>query len=490
MIRKLLLMAILLGFVSDGAAMDLEGRVKEVTLDNGMRWFFVERHTSPTFSGVIQFKVGGADEKTGQTGLSHMFEHMAFKGTKLVGTTDYESEKIILDEIEIVANQLTTEQTKDMPDTTLLGGLSQRLIQLRAEHKKHVVKDEFWQIYNRNGAHNLNAGTSKDATTYMVSLPSNRLKLWCLMESNRLADPVFREFYSERDVVMEERRMRTDTNPSGKLYEQFLAAAYTAHSYSWPTVGWMSDISQVTAEEGRELYRTYYVPNNGVGVLVGDFDTDEAVALVEEYFGRLPAGPEPPAVTTSEPEQIGERRITVNFDAESQLMIGYHVPVYPHPDDVVVDVISSVLTTGRTSRLHTALVKEKGYVSEIRSFRVPGDRFPNVFTISAEPRSPHTTEVVEFAIYDEIERLKNEPVSERELQKLKNQLDATLIRGLSSNLGLAWRVAYAVQLSGDWRYFENYRSSLERVTPEDIMRVAQTYLTEQNRTVAILKRVP
>ncbi|RMH69872.1 MAG: insulinase family protein [Gemmatimonadetes bacterium] len=468
--------------------MDLDDKITELTLHNGMRWFFVERHTAPTFSGVIQFKVGGVDEVEGQTGLSHLFEHMAFKGTSVIGTRDYQAEKIILDQIDELARQFTLEQRKPVPDQLLLEELYQQLVQLNLEHRQYVIKDEFWQIYNRHGANNLNAGTSKDTTSYLVSLPANRLELWCLMESNRLADPVFREFYSERDVVMEERRLRIDSNPSGKLYEQFLATAYTRHPYRWPTIGWMEDISQVTVEQAQALYRTYYVPGNGVGVLVGDFECAEAIRLVQTYFGQLPAGDLPPEVTVEEPPQTEERRIIVEFDAEPELLIGYHVPTYPHPDDVTIDVISNLLTNGRSSRLYMALVKQQEVATEVNSFRVPGDRYPNVLAINVIPRAPHSPTVIEERVYLEIERLKTEPADAWELQKLKNQLDATLVRGLGSNLGLASRIAYAVHLSGDWHYFKTYRQRLAQVTADEIMRAAQTYLTPQNRTVATLQR--
>lgn len=483
----LIIIALLL-IASSAVAQSLEGKIEELTLENGMRWYFIEKHTSATFSGVTMFKVGGVDEEIGKTGLSHLFEHMAFKGTEIIGTTDYDAEKVILDQIEVVANALTAEEHSATPDTARIRKLSKELEELRKEHKKYVVKDEFSQIYNKHGASGTNAMTSKDYTAYINSLPANRLELWCQMEAQRIYAPVFREFYSERDVVVEERRMGVETRPRGKLFEQFLASAFIAHPYRWETVGWMSDIRQVTVEDARQLYEKYYVPSNGVGVLVGDFETETAKQLVRKYFDVLPAGPNPPEVITKEPKQEGERRITVEFDSEPLMMIGYHIPTYPHRDNVIMDVISSVLTSGRTSRLHKRLVQQEEMVTRIYSYDTPGDRYDNVFVVFAEPRAPHTLEEIEAVIYEEIQRLKTEPVSQRELQKMKNQIDASMIWRASNNLWFAFGIARSALLFGDWRYYENYRDELVTVTPEDVMEAAKKYLTKSNRTVTTLKR--
>ncbi len=487
---RLILCAVLAAGLAAAAARaaGLEGRVTETTLDNGMRWFFVERHASPTFSGVIRFGVGGVDDAPGRTGLAHLFEHMAFKGTTVIGTRDYEAEKTILAEIEDVADKLTQEQLKDPPDAEVIKKLSERLAALRAEHKKYVVKDEFFQLYNRNGATGLNAGTGNDGTTYLVSLPSNRLQLYCLMEAQRLADPVFREFYTERDVVLEERRTRVDTNPRGKLYEQFIATAFEGHPYGRPVIGWAPEISRVTVAQARAFYRRYYVPGNAVGVLVGDFVTADAEKLVEEYFERVPAGPQPVSAIPPEAKQSQERRVEVPFDAEPDIFIGYHVPTYPEPDSVTIKVISFLLSGGRSSRLYKRLVKEEELATSIDTYTEPGERFPNLFVLDPIPRAPHTTAEVEAAIYEELARLKSEPVSARELQKIKNQADAAMLWRLATNLGLAATIAFYEQTYGDWRYYYEFREQLEDVTPADIMRVASKYFTEENRVVAVLKK--
>lgn len=469
-------------------AQNIENRVVEHVLSNGMRFLLLERHQAPVFSGTIMFKVGSVDERPGITGLAHLFEHMAFKGTKTVGTRDYAKEKPLLDTLDQVAQALDEELKKgSRADSTRLTDLMTQFRQAQEAAGQVVIKDEMDEIYSKNGGTNSNAGTGSDMTLYYVSLPSNRIELWALMESERILNPVMREFYAERDVVAEERRMRTDTQPTGKLYEQFIATAFQAHPYQWPTVGWMSDITRVTRSEAEAFYHTYYTPNNAVAAIVGDIKTQEVIPLLEKYFGRIPRGPDPPLVRTTEPEPIGERRVAVEFDAEPQLMIGYHKPTVPSHEDYVFDVINGILTEGRTSRLYTKLVKEKQLATSVSTSNgEPGGRFDNLFVIMATPRHPHTTEEVEQAIDEEIERLKTEPVTDRELQKVRNQLEANFLRGLNSNDGMAFRLTYFQTIAGDWRYTVRHSQVIAKITPDDIRRVAARYMTKTNRTVATL----
>ena len=523
MYRTILLAAAF--FALPAAATDLESRVTEHTLDNGMRFLFVERHQAPVFAARLMVRVGGVDEHTGYTGLAHMFEHMAFKGTRRIGTRDYAAEVPLLKEIEEVAIDLRQARAAAPPEAldalraraaqlqaadpdadleTLLGDetaeeplyldvflevdhLESELKRLQTEHKQHILSEEFWQIMLQNGATGLNAGTGKDYTVYEESLPANRLELWALLESERMLAPVFREFYVERDVVAEERRQRTDNNPGGKLYEALVTTAFQAHPYGFPTVGWMSDINNFTATEARQFYDTHYVPNNMVAVLVGDFDTAAAIALVEQYFGRLQAGPPPPEIITREPPQEGERRTQIEYDAEPQVFIAFHKPTAPHRDDYVFDVISDLLTgTGRSSRLYKRLVKEDRVAASVSSGGAPGSRYDNLYYISATPLHPHTTADIEAAVYEELERLKNEPIGEREFQKVLNNLEAGFVRRLSSNEGLAGTLAYFETVIGDWRYIANHAEVIETLTPQDIQRVARTYFNASNRTVATL----
>jgi predicted Zn-dependent peptidase len=461
--------------------------VVRVTLDNGMRFLIVRRGTAPVFSANLRFKVGGVDDRAGATGLAHLFEHIAFKGTSTIGTRDAAREAEILDALDRVVRDLHRELDRGAAaDPKHLESLRAEMESLKKRQDELSVKNEFMQILASNGAEGINASTGEDLTSYVVSLPSNRLELWCLLESARLRDPVLREFYSERDVVMEERRFRIDNQPQGKLYEQLLLAAFAAHPYRVSTVGWMSDLERLTRPQAMEFRRAYYVPNNAVAALVGDVDPAAAERLIRRYFGGLPAGAPPPPVITVEPSQAGERRAAVEFDAEPEILVGFHKPTRPHPDDPVFGVIDALLTTGRTSRLFRALVLDSQVASQVYSFEAPGDRYPNLFVVGAEPRAPHTPAEVESGIERELKRLAEEPVPDREIQKIRNQLEASQIYPLRSNPGLASQISYFEILTGDWKeMLENY-AAIKAVTPAQVRDVARRTFTPSNRTVAVL----
>ena len=492
-----------------GSAQDLERRVVEHTLENGMKFLLVERHASPTIAFYVFFKVGAVDEAAGKTGLAHLFEHMMFKGTETIGSrnnsslhllelhrspfrTAWNKERHVMNRLDRIAESLRDEMDKGKAaESKLIRSLRKQLKLTQDEQRQWVVKDEFEEIYIRAGASGLNAFTSQDYTGYVVRLPANKLKLWFAMESNRLANPVMREFYAERDVVAEERRLRTETQPGGSLNEAFLAMAFMAHPYGSTIVGWMDDIQRLTADDARQWFKNWYVPNNATAVLVGDFDSEEAIRMAEKFFGGIPEKSLPRRAITPEPQQRGERRVQVEFEASPQLLIGFRKPTYPHPDDDVMDVIDALLSNGRTSRLYRTLVEEKQLaVSVSTSNGRPGVRYDSLFTISAAPRAPHTTSEVEAAIYHELERLTVEPVSEFELEKVRNEVDADFVRGLQSNRGLAHRMAWAQTVLGDWRALQEFPARIRRVTKDDIMNCARRYFAKSNRTVAELVRKP
>jgi predicted Zn-dependent peptidase len=485
----LLLASAIPAIVTPAAAQTLEGRVREITLDNGMRFLLVHRGTAPVFTGMIRFRVGSVDDPGGRTGLAHMFEHMAFKGTSTIGVRDAAKEKGVLDGLDETARALLTELDRGpRADAARLEALRAKMKSLEAEEQALVVKDEFSEILTTNGGVGLNASTSSDLTSYFVSLPANRLELWCLMESARLRDPVLREFYTERDVVAEERRYRVDTSPQGKIYEALLLAAFTAHPYRVQGTGWLSDLAQLTRPDAETFRRVYYVPNNAVGALVGDIDPKTAEALLRRYFGSLPAGPEPPPPATVEPEQQGERRVRVEFDAEPQILIGYHKPSITDPEDPVYDVIDGVLSNGRTSRLFKKLVTEDNVAAAVYTFDAPGFRFPSLFVVGAIPRAPHTLQDVESAILKELARLGTEPVGQDELRKIHNQVESAAIYDLRSSSGLASQLTFFEILTGDWHNLLRRDAALEAVTPAQVEAVARRTFTAANRTVAVLER--
>ncbi len=479
------------------AAPGLADRVVEQKLANGLTVLMVERHQTPVVSLNMTFRVGGVNEQVGQTGLAHLYEHMAFKGTRTVGTKDYEKERPILEEWFRVGTELeqrqrelarkSQERSASSEDRAAIEKLQQRFTELQDRAGQFVGGNEMALLYQRHGGVGLNAATGKDLTRYMINLPANRLPLWAALEADRMAHPVLREFYKERGVVMEERRMRNDDSPNGLLYETFTSAAFRAHQYGIPTIGWESDILSLTPADTEAFFKAYYGPGNATIAIVGDINPKEVMTLIEQTFGTIPASPSQPPLVTVEPPQRGERRVEVEFDAEPSLVIGFHKPALGHPDDYVFDVIDAVLSDGLTSRLYTSLVREKRIAVSVGSdANYPGVRSPNLFILNATPLAPHTTAEVEAAIYAEIERLKTEPVSPKELEKVLNNLDADLVRALRSNGGLASQLALFQTVAGDWRYALKSRDKIAAVTPADIQRVATEYFMKSNRTVATL----
>jgi predicted Zn-dependent peptidase len=481
------------------ASSGLADRVIEHKLANGLTILMVERHQAPVVSVNMTFGVGGVNEQVGQTGLAHLYEHMAFKGTRTVGTKNYEKEKPILDELHKVGTELEQRQrdlarrSADIPvepaEKAAIEGLQQRFKELQDEAAQYVAGNEMALLYQRHGGVGLNASTGKDLTRYVISLPSNRLPLWAAIESDRMANPVLREFYKERGVVMEERRLRNDDSPAGSLYETFTSAAFRAHQYGVPTIGWESDILSLTPAATEAFFKTYYGPGRATIGIVGDIDPKEVMTLIENTFGKIPSSPPPPPIVTVEPPQRGERRVEVEFEAEPSLAMGFHKPGLGHPDDYVFDVIDELLTDGPTSRLYSKLVRESRLAASVSSdANYPGVRSANLFVISATPLAPHSTAEVEAAILAELERLKKEPVSSKELERIINNLDADMVRALRSNSGLASQLALYQTVADDWRYVLKARDKIAAVTPADIQRVAAQYFTKTNRTVATLVR--
>jgi len=470
-------------------AATLEEKVVEHTMKNGMKLLLVERHTSPTVSAWIRFRVGSVDERSDERGIAHLLEHMLFKGTTTLGTKDYASEKPLLDKIEVVAVALTAEKAKhDKGDQVKIAGLEKQLAALEADAGKYVIKDEFFELYSKNGGTGYNAFTSRDGTTYLISLPANKLELWAAIESDRLQNAVLREFYTERSVVMEERRRSYDADPESKLWETFVASSFLAHPYGQPTIGWMSDIENLTRSKAEKFFHNYYAPNNAIVAIVGDIDTRKTIAMVERYFGAIKPGKELAPVTAEEPKQGGERRIELVAEAEPTVMIGFHKPAVNTPDDYVFDVITMILGSGRTSRFYKKLVIEKQITSDIGAFDAPGNRYPNLFVVSANPRAPHTVKEVEDAIQTELDLLKTTPVSERDLQRILNKIEYEEARRMGTNGGLARNLTEYEATTGSWRYMSEHRGKIASVTPADIMRVAATYFTRENRAVGFITK--
>jgi predicted Zn-dependent peptidase len=466
-----------------------EKRMTEFTLDNGLKFLVLERHEAPVVSFHTYADVGAVDEVRGITGLAHLFEHMAFKGTTTIGTENYKAEKKAMAKIDEAFLALKLERRKgDQADKARIEQLESQFKQAQEEEQKYLVHDEYEEVFSREGSAGFNAYTSEDATQYIVSLPSNKAELWMVMESDRFANAVLREFYKEKDVVMEERRLSVESRPIGRLLEEFMGIAYMAHPYGREVVGFMSDLQALTRAQAEAFFEKYYEPSNLTIAIVGDVDPERIKTLATKYFGRVPSGPKPDPVETVEPPQLGERRVVVEDAAQPFVLIGYHKPSIHHPDDAVFDAITDIVGMGRTSRLYKSLVKEKKIAMAASGFQgMPGVKYPNLFLFYAVPARGHTNEECEEAIYTEIERLKNELVSPEELAKAKTRARASLIRQLDSNSGLAAQLTFYEVITGDWRNLFGQLDKIDKVTAEDIQRVAGEYFTTKNRTVGIIK---
>jgi predicted Zn-dependent peptidase len=468
---------------------EIESKISQFKLANGMTFIVYERHEAPVATLFTYADVGSVQEPVGHTGLAHMFEHMAFKGTAVVGTTNYAEEKLALEHVDQTFLALRAERDKGRnADPAKLKQLEADFKAAQESAGKFVVSNEFGKAIDSAGGRGMNAGTSADSTQYFYSLPSNSIELWFYLESERFKDPVFREFYKERDVVMEERRMRTDSNPIGKLIEEFLTTAYKAHPYKEPTIGFPSDLNSFTRKDAMEFFQKYYQPSNLTSVIVGDVDPTEVKRLAEIYFGRIPSGPKPDPVRTVEPVQLAERRVTLRVNAQRFVVIGYHKPDINDPDNAVYTAISSIMSEGRSSRLDRSLVqKEKVAIQAAGIPGFPGQKYPNLFLFYAVTAPGKTNAEVEKAMAAQIDRLKTEPVSQEELDGVKARFRAGMIEGLKSNQSMASELAEFQVLTGDWRNLFRFLNQINAVTPADIQRVAKLTFIPANETVGVIE---
>jgi predicted Zn-dependent peptidase len=486
-----LLLAILLA-ASSGLAQDVASFEKRTTvkvLKNGLTVILCERPEAPVFSFFTIVDAGAVQDPQGQSGMAHMFEHEAFKGTDRIGTTDYAKEKVALAKVDQAWAAYDREDRRENGrDPKKVADLKAAFDKANEEANKFVIKNRFGEIIDREGGVGLNASTSMDSTQYFYSFPANRLEVWAYLESSRYQHGVLREFYKERDVVHEERRLRTDSNPIGKMIEQYLATAYTAHPYGRSGVGWPSELDHLTATEAAKFYKKYYVPSNTVIALVGALKPEQVFPIVEKYFGPIPYAPKPEPLTTIEPDQFAERTITMVDKSQPFYIEGYHRPSYKDPDDAVYDVISDVVSEGRTSRLYRSLVRDKKIAAFAAGFSgFPGNKYPGLFSFFAVPLPGHTPQEMGQAIREQVDRLKNEDVSDEELQMVKTRAKANLLRQLANNQGLAIQLAENQLRYGDWRELFRSVDKIDKVTKADIRRVANKAFVDANRTVAMIE---
>lgn len=498
-----LIVASLAALGAASLALAQQVKVESFTLDNGMEFLLVPRSDQPNsiVAGWLA-KVGSVNERPGITGISHFFEHMMFKGTNTIGTRDAASDSEFMKKQKSVRDRINaiiwSDQYRrffngeiDDPwnpsnDTPELKAARAELKQLMDEHREVIVKDEFDLVYTKSGASGMNAFTSYDLTFYFITVPSNKFELWAWMESDRLNDSVFREFYSERDVVHEERRLRTESTPTGIYQEQFESLFWVSSPYSWPVIGWSSDLNSYTKEEAERYWNIYYRPNNLVGFVVGDFNPEEIKPIIKNYFSRLrPGETAPPPVVTLEVKQIAEQRMYAECDCQPQVEVRYHTVPFNHTDSFALDILSELLN-GRTGRLYKSLVEGKEIASSAGA-QQDSRKYGGAFSFSAEIKGEGTPAQLEEAWYAELKRLQDEVVPAEELQKVKNRLAADNYRRLQNNFFLLVQLGYMEGLGG-WEYINESPKKLAAVTAEDVKRVANEYFAPTNRSVAVYTR--
>jgi len=469
----------------------LEKSVFEHSLDNGLKIIVLPRHDAPVVSLVTWVDVGGADDPKEYSGLAHMLEHMAFKGTVTIGSRDPEKEPALMADEDRIFERLRLERLKGrLADPEKLKNLQEQMNKAIANAYAVIEPNAFSNILQSEGGSGLNAFTSRDQTAYIISMPSNKLELWMAMESERFFEPLLREMYKEREVVAEERRMTVDNRPMGKLVEEFLSTAFKAHPYGNPLIGHMSDIQNYSREATQRFFKKYYTPSNMTIALVGDVKPETVVEMAEKYWGRIQKRPAPPRIATVEPPQQGERRLTINDRAQPAMIIGWHIPAETHDDMPALAAFADILGQGRTSRLYRRMIRDEKAAVSVSSYAGwPGSKYPSLGVIFCYPAPGKTNAECEKMIYEEIEKLQNQLLTDEDLEKVKARAMAGFIRGLNDNMGLAQQLATYQQIWGDWRKLFRELERINKVTPQDVQRVAKQYFTASNRTVSSLETI-
>lgn len=486
-----------------------EVQVQELQLSNGMEFLLYPRQEQPNIiaAGWLA-KVGSVNERPGITGISHFFEHMMFKGTDTIGTRDPEQDQRFRDQQEKLRGELREMVLKinyprlrrgEIDDpwnpenfTEPMRALRDQLRESMDQHRETIVKNEFDEVYTKLGASGMNAFTTSDFTFYFINVPSNKFELWSWMESDRLKNSVFREFYAERDVVHEERRMRIESTPTGIYQEQFDAMFWQSSPYSWPVIGWSSDLNAYTMEQAQNYYATYYQPSNLVGVVVGDFKVEEIEPVIRNYFEKIPDQSRSiPPVVTLEAAQTAEKQLVAEVDAQPQIAVRYHTVPFEHPDSFALEVLSEIMN-GRSGRLYKSMVEGSEVASVAGCMQSSGAlgapaKFAGYFEFTAETKGEAAPEDLRAAWDQEVTRLKEELVPDMELQKVKNQILADSFRRLSSNFYLLVQIGIYEALD-DWQQINTRPKRLREVTAEDIQAVAKKYLNDENRSVALFYR--
>jgi predicted Zn-dependent peptidase len=462
------------------ALKNLEKKVLRKVLPNGVRVLLYNRGTAPVFAGVITVRVGGVDEQLGQTGISHMLEHMAFKGTEQIGTRDYPKEKKLLEQLEKLA--------KDSENGTKLNKKQkQEWAMLEKQLSKLWESPSLSELYEQRGGSNLNATTDKDLTTYFVEFPKNQFEFWAYVESERIINTIYRQFYKERDVVLEERRMRYEDDPEGRLYEKLLGTAFSSHPYRNPVIGYKEDVGSLLASEVEEFQKKYYVGSNIVIALAGSIDPEADLKIIEKYFGRIPDRSVPERTKHIEEQQEGERSLTIYDQSADQVMLAYHKPNYPDSEDPPISVLNQMIAGSRIAPVYKKLVEEQKILTSLNVFEAPGYAYPNLMIFQLVPHSEYTNEQAVAAFDQVFQKFINSEIDQKYMEIAKRAMAIEYLARLQTNLSLAKDLASAEHIYGDWKAALRWHDEVEKVTAADLQRVAKKFYNSKTRTIAYLK---
>jgi predicted Zn-dependent peptidase len=474
-------------FAADENYKALEKRVAEKTLSNGLKVLILQRPEAPVASFVIYADVGGVNEQQNATGLAHIFEHMAFKGTDTIGTKDYAKEKAAMDKEDQAYLALRAERIKRTPDPEKIKALEESFKKAEEEAQKWVETAEYDKILEREGAQQLNAFTGFDQTVYFYSLTSNKLELWAALESDRFIHPVLHEFYKEKNVIMEEKRMG-ESSPVGRLFDDLFPLAYKSHMYRSYIIGNMEDLRNMTREQALSWFKKNYCAKNLTAVIVGDINPDTAFPVLEKYLGKIPAGEKPEPPISVDPPQRAEKRMIMQDPSQPFLTIAYHRPAVIDRDDSVYTAIADILGGGRSSRLYTSLVKEKKLAMEVQVMPTfEGEKYPGLFTIICVPNKGVKNEDCEKAIYEELKKISAEKVTDDELKGVKARAKTNFLDGIDNNLGLGIQLAFAENVRGSWHEMFKMLDKIDAVSQDDITRVSKDMFKRTNRVVAMIE---
>ncbi len=474
--------AIKLKSSEDVALKSLEHLFKNVfvkTLDNGLTIIMYKRGYAPVFSGIVSVRVGGSDEHVGKTGISHFFEHLAFKGTDKIGTRDYKKEKKLLNALEELSKKTDAGNKFSKAQKKEWDNIHQEL--------KLLWNDEaFSKEYEKRGASGFNASTDKDITRYYVSFPKKELDFWAKMETERILSPVIRQFYEERDVILEERKMRFENSPEGKMYEKFLGVMFLNHPYRNPVIGFEEDIKHLVPLDIINFQKKYYIPSNMVVAVVGDVDFKKDFKILEKYFSKIPVGEKINRNVLKEPFQDGERRVNLNIKSNPSIYIAYHKPNYPHKDDLVLSLLSQLIAGSKISPLYKELVKDSKCASSIGIDEGPGSAYPNYLAFYITPNGKCSNDKI-ISIFDkEMEKIRTSNFSKDDLEIAIRRFLVSTVDVLNSNEDIAKMLAETKLLYGDYKAVLYWMKNLKKVSLKDLKKTMNRYLIVDNRTIATI----